>query len=36
MYQRILVPIDGSPTADLALREAMALAKEQHAQLRIV
>lgn len=33
MYQRILVPIDGSPTAQRALDYALALARETHAEL---
>jgi nucleotide-binding universal stress UspA family protein len=36
MYKRILVAIDGSATSDLALREAIGLAKEQNAMLRLV
>lgn len=36
MFKRILVAVDGSATADQALQEAIKLAKEQHAQLRIV
>jgi len=36
MYKRILVAIDGSDTSDLALREAIKLAKEQKAMLRLV
>lgn len=36
MYQRILVAFDGSPVAGRALRDAIKLAREQHAQLRIV
>ena len=36
MYQRILVAIDGSDTSDLALREAIRLAKDQNAMLRLV
>ncbi|MGC2456908.1 MAG: universal stress protein [Gallionellaceae bacterium] len=36
MYQRILVAVDGSTTSDLALKEAIGLAKDQHAILRIV
>ena len=36
MYKRILVPVDGSVTARTALRHAIALAKEQQAQLRLV
>lgn len=35
MYQRILVPIDGSDTSDLALREALKLA-DGKAQLHLV
>ena len=33
MYQRILVPLDGSATADKGLREAIALAASQKARL---
>jgi nucleotide-binding universal stress UspA family protein len=36
MYNRILVAVDGSDTSDLALREAMELAKDQHSALRLV
>lgn len=36
MFKRILVAVDGSDTADHALREAIKLAKEMRAQLRIV
>ena len=36
MYKRILVPTDGSITADLALKEAIALAKDQDARLLII
>lgn len=36
MYQHILVPIDGSPTAERGLREAMGLAAEQKARLRVL
>ena len=36
MYRRILVAIDGSATAGLALREAIALTKNQVATLRLV
>jgi nucleotide-binding universal stress UspA family protein len=36
MYKRILVAIDGSATSDLALREAIGLAKNQNAMLRLV
>lgn len=36
MYNRILVAVDGSDTSDLALREAIELAKDQHSALRLV
>jgi len=36
MYERILVAIDGSVTSDHALREAIELAKNQNAMLRLV
>ncbi|MCW7541127.1 universal stress protein [Aquabacterium sp. A7-Y] len=36
MYQRMLLPFDGSPAAERGLREAIALAVDQHAALRIV
>lgn len=36
MYKRILVPLDGSGTARYGLREAITLAKEQKATLRLV
>jgi len=36
MYQRILVPIDGSPTSDRGLDEAIALAKLCGGHLRLV
>jgi nucleotide-binding universal stress UspA family protein len=32
-YRRILVPVDGSPTATKGLREAIRLAKDSRAQL---
>lgn len=35
-YKKILVPIDGSATANLGLREAMRLAKEQGAILHLL
>jgi nucleotide-binding universal stress UspA family protein len=35
MYKRILVPIDGSPTSTLGLNEAIKLAKDQGAKLRL-
>lgn len=36
MYKHLLVAVDGSETANLALREAIKLAKDQHAALRLV
>ncbi len=36
MYKRILVAVDGSNTSNLALQEAIKLAKESGGQLRIV
>lgn len=36
MYQRILAAVDDSPASSLALQEAIELAKDQHAELRIV
>lgn len=36
MYQHILAPVDGSDASDLALQEAIRLAKDQRAQLRIL
>jgi nucleotide-binding universal stress UspA family protein len=36
MYQRILVPVDGSPTATRGLREAIRLAKGHDATLRLL
>lgn len=36
MYKRIVVPVDGSKTSDVALDEAVALARDQQADLRIV
>jgi len=35
MFKKILVPIDGSPTSDLGLIEAIKLAKDQGAKLRL-
>ena len=35
-YKRILVPVDGSPTSGLCLREAIAFAKAQKARLALV
>lgn len=36
MYRNILVAVDGSHTSDLALRQAITLAREQESALRIV
>ena len=36
MYKRILVAVDGSETSNLALKEAIKLAKDQHAALRLI
>lgn len=36
MYQHILVPVDGSTTSERALQEAIKLAKQQGAQLRLI
>ena len=36
MFKRILVAVDGSDAAGLALKEAIRLAKELQAQLRVV
>ncbi|MGZ5037569.1 MAG: universal stress protein [Usitatibacter sp.] len=36
MYERILVPVDGSPTAERGLEEAIRLAKITGATLRVV
>ncbi len=36
MYKNILVAADGSATSDKALTEAINLAKDQHARLKIV
>ncbi len=36
MYRRILLAVDGSSTSDAALREALALARDAHARLRVV
>ncbi|MFZ5556089.1 MAG: universal stress protein [Pseudomonadota bacterium] len=35
MYKKIFVPVDGSDTSNTALQEAVKLAKEQGAQLRL-
>ncbi len=36
MYQRILVPVDGSPTSDKGLAEAIALAKMTGGRIRLI
>jgi nucleotide-binding universal stress UspA family protein len=36
MYKRILVPFDGSPTSERGLLEAIRLAQDQDARLRIL
>jgi len=36
MYQRILVPVDGSHTSTLGLQEAIRIAIDQRAKLRII
>ena len=36
MYERILVAVDESDTANLALKEAIKLAKDHHSTLRLV
>jgi len=36
MYQKILVPVDGSLTSNLALQEAIKLAKQMGARLELV
>lgn len=36
MYQRILVPVDGSTASDRGLKEAVSIAKESNAQLCLV
>ena len=36
MYRRILVGVDGSSSADAALREALELARDTHGRVRIV
>lgn len=36
MYQRILVPVDGSPTSNLGLAEAIKVAKLTGAQVRLL
>jgi nucleotide-binding universal stress UspA family protein len=36
VYKRILVPVDGSPTSNAGLNEALRLAKNQGARLRLL
>ena len=36
MYQRILVPIDGSAASEQGLNEAIRIAKAVHARLRLI
>ncbi len=36
MYKHILVPVDGSKTSDLALQEAIKLAKELRSEIRLL
>jgi nucleotide-binding universal stress UspA family protein len=36
LYKRILVPVDGSTTSSAGLKEAVRLAKNQHARLRLL
>jgi len=36
MFKKILVPVDGSNTSDVALQQALTLAKEQHAAVHLV
>jgi nucleotide-binding universal stress UspA family protein len=36
LYKRILVPVDGSATSNAGLKEAVRLAKNQHAKLRLL
>ncbi len=36
MYQRLLVPVDGSPTSDRGLNEAIKLGKVTGARLRLI
>ena len=36
MYQRILVPLDGTPTAAQGLREAIELARDQKAEILLL
>lgn len=36
MYQHILIPVDGSPTSECALQEALKLAQPENTQLALV
>jgi nucleotide-binding universal stress UspA family protein len=36
VYKRILVPVDGSPTSAAGLKEALRLARNQNARIRLV
>jgi nucleotide-binding universal stress UspA family protein len=36
MYRRILVPVDGSTSANQGLQHALKLAKDQHARVRVL
>jgi nucleotide-binding universal stress UspA family protein len=36
MYQRILMPIDGSACSEAALEHGLRLAKDQHAEVRVI
>ncbi len=36
MYKRILVPVDGSNTSDIALREAIQSVSDRNAEFRII
>lgn len=36
LYKRILVPVDGSDTSNTALQEALRIAKDQQAALRLI
>lgn len=36
MYRRILVPVDGSSTSTAGLKQALGLAKDQRARVRVL
>lgn len=36
MYQHILIPVDGSPTSEHALQEALRLTQQHRAQLELI